>query len=300
MTTTTPPTAALQPDLLPAATAPPEVTAPRRPRSILVRLSYIWLTVIVGLAVLAGLLPLSDYSSAVGSPRQAPQLGDLDLLLGTDNVGRSLLARSVFGAQVSLVVGVVACLAGLLIGSVLGMVAGYFGRWVDWLISLLSDVMLAFPPLILLLAISAILTPSMRTILIGLSLLAIPTFLRLARANTLAWSQREFVRAARNMGAGNLRILRREILPNVLPTLASYLPVVIAAVIVAEGSLSFLGLGIPPPRPSWGGMVNAGKDFLADTPHLVIVPSLFIFLTVFALNQVGDHLRARFDKTMQD
>ena len=298
--TTTVPSSTPRPAGAELTVATPEVAAPRKPHSILVRLSYLWLGLIVLLAVFAQLLPLSDYSVQVGPPRQPPQSGDLDLLLGTDNLGRSLLARGISGAQVSLVVGVVACLTGLVVGSVLGMLAGYFGKWVDWTLSLLADAMLAFPPLILLLALSAILTPSMRTIMIGLSLLAIPTFFRLARANTLTWSQREFVRAARNMGASNFRILVKEILPNVLPTLAAYLPVVIAAVIVAEGSLSFLGLGIPPPRPSWGGMVSGGKDFLADTPHLVVVPSLFIFFTVFALNQAGDHLRARFDKTMRD
>ncbi|MCD4524227.1 ABC transporter permease [Nocardioides sp. cx-173] len=280
--------------------AKPTVSPPRKPHSILVYLSYFWLGLIVLLAIFADLLPLADYSSPVGASRQSPQFGDLDLVLGTDNQGRSLFARAIYGAQVSLVIGVVACLVGLVVGATLGMLGGYFGKKVDAVITLIGDVMLAFPPIILLLAISAILTPSARTILIGLSVLAIPTFLRLARANTLAWSRREFVRAAQNMGAGHSRILLKEVLPNVLPTLAAYLPVVVAAAIVAEGSLSFLGLGIPPPRPSWGGMVNSGKDFLADNPHLVAVPSLFIFFTVFALNQAGDHLRTRFDKTMQD
>jgi peptide/nickel transport system permease protein len=149
----------------------------------------------------------------------------------------------------------------------------------------------------LLIALSSVLTPSLQTILLGLILVAIPSFIRLARANTISWSSREFVRAARNIGATNGRILFREVLPNVVPPLASYLPVVMAVLIVAEGSLSFLGLGIPPPTPSWGGMINDGKDAIAEAPYLVMVPSVAIFLTVFALNQLGDFCRAKFDRT---
>lgn len=283
-----------------ATAAEPTVPRARKSRSILVYLSYAWLIVVIVLAVFADLLPLASYATPVGPPRQAPQLGSLDLLLGTDNLGRSMLSRSVHGAQVSLVVGTVAGLVGATIGASLGMLAGYFGKWADSAMRLLADTMLAFPPLILLLALSAILTPSVRTLLIGLALLIIPSFIRLARANTLAWSAREFVLAARNMGAGHGRILIKELLPNVLPPLGAYLPIVMAALIVAEGSLSFLGLGIPPPTPSWGGMISAGKDAIADTPHLVFVPALAIFLTVFALNQTGDHLRHRFDRTMHD
>jgi peptide/nickel transport system permease protein len=197
-------------------------------------------------------------------------------------------------------VGTVAGLIGAAIGTVLGMLAGYFGKWVDSVVRLVADAMLAFPPLILLLALSSVLTPSVPTLLIGLTLLIIPTFVRLARANTLRWASREFVLAARNLGAGHGRILGREILPNLLPSLAAYLPVVVAALIVAEGSLSFLGMGIPPPQPSWGGMISDGKDSIGEYPHMVFVPSMFIFLTVFALNQAGDHLRQRFDRTLRD
>lgn len=280
--------------------AEPVVPKVRTSRSILVYFSYSWLIMVIGLALLADLLPLASYATPVGPPRQPPSWGSLDLVLGTDNLGRSILSRCVHGAQVSLLVGTVAGLVGSAIGSVLGMLGGYFGKRVDAALRLLTDAMLAFPPLILLLALSAVLTPSVRTMLVGLTLLIIPAFVRLARANTLAWSAREFVMAARNMGAGHGRILLKEILPNVLPPLAAYLPIVMAALIVAEGSLSFLGLGIPPPTPSWGGMIADGKDAIADSPHLVFIPSLVIFLTVFSLNQAGDHLRNRFDRTMRD
>ncbi|MFD7205464.1 ABC transporter permease [Streptomyces sp. NPDC059893] len=269
-------------------------------RSLLVYLSYGWLLVVVAAALLAGVLPLASYAVPVGPPRQAPEFGSLDLLLGTDGQGRSILSRCVYGAQVSLVVGAVAGCVGAVFGTALGMTAGYLGgRW-DSAVRLVTDALLAFPPLILLLALSSILTPSVRTLLAGLTLLTVPSFVRLGRAATLAWAGRDFVQAARTLGAGRRRILVREVLPNAAPSLGAYLPVVMAALLVAEGSLSFLGMGIPPPRPSWGGMIADGKDTIADAPHIVFVPALVIFLTVFALNQTGDHLRRRFDRTLHD
>ncbi|MEU1982742.1 ABC transporter permease [Nocardia sp. NPDC019395] len=278
----------------------PEIPRVRKPRSVLVYLSYAWLFVVISAAIFADLLPLASYSIPVGPPRQPPQLGSLDLLAGTDNLGRSMLSRCVYGAQVSLLVGTVATLIGSAIGSGIGMLGGYFQKRTDSVIRLLSDSMLAFPPLILLMALTAVFNPGLRTLMVGLSLVIIPSFVRLARANTLTWTAREFVLAARNMGAGHGRILGKEILPNVLPPLLAYLPIIMAALIVAEGSLSFLGLGIPPPTPSWGGMISDGKDSLATAPHLVFVPAAVIFCTVFALNQAGDHLRGRFDRTMRD
>lgn len=281
-------------------TAPPVVPAVKKKRSLIVYACYVWLLVLLAAAVLVGLLPLAGYSEPVGTSSLRPSLGSLDLLLGTDSYGRSILSRCIHGAQVSLLVGTVAALAGLVIGTTLGLLGGYLGRKVDWVITLLTDAMLAFPPLILLLALAAVLTPSVTTITIGLTLVTIPTFVRLARAQTISWASREFVRAARNMGARNGRILAKEILPNVLPALGAFFPTVVAALIVAEGSLSFLGLGIPSPRPSWGGMINDGRTSIESDPHLVFIPAAVIFLTVFALNQVGDHLRMRFDRTMQD
>ncbi|MEU4657403.1 ABC transporter permease [Streptomyces sp. NPDC023723] len=280
--------------------AEPTVPAGHRDRSILVAIAYTWLAVIVLAALFADVLPLAPYDRPVAQPRQTPQFGSLDLLLGTDQLGRSLLSRCVHGARVSLLVGAGAGLIGSVIGTVLGMSAGYLRGRTDSVIRLIADSMLAFPPLILLLALAAVLTPSVPTIMIGLTLLVVPTFIRLARANTLSWASREFVTAARNMGASRRRILAREILPNLLPSLGAYLPVVMAALIVAEGSLSFLGMGIPPPAPRWGGMISDGKDSIGDYPHVVFVPTAFIFLTVLALNQAGDHLRHRFDRGLRD
>ncbi|MFZ2173625.1 MAG: ABC transporter permease [Rhodococcus sp. (in: high G+C Gram-positive bacteria)] len=278
----------------------PTVPVVRKTRPILVYLSVAWLVTLILAALLADVLPLAPYATPVAIPRTPPEFGSLDLLLGTDSLGRSMLSRIIYGARVSLVTGTVAGLAGFAIGSFIGMLGGYFRKRTDSVVTLVTDAMLAFPPLILLLALASVLTPSVRTILIGLTLLVIPSFVRLSRASTMSWSSREFVRAARNMGAGHRRILSREILPNLVAPLASYLPIVMAAMIVAEGSLSFLGLGIPPPTPSWGGMISDGKDHIADSPHLVFVPSMAIFFTVFALNQVGDYLRTKYDRTLHD
>lgn len=288
------------PEASPHTATEPNVPRVRKPRSILVYLSYTWLIAVIVAAAFADFLPLTSYAVPVGSPRQPPQLGSLDLLFGTDNLGRSILSRCIHGAQISLLVGAIASLVGSAIGACVGMLGGYFRKRTDSVIQLLSDSMLAFPPLILLMALTAVLTPGVRTLLFGLSLLIVPSFVRLARANTLTFAAREFVLAAQNMGAGRGRILFKEIMPNVLPSLLAYLPIVMAALIVAEGSLSFLGLGIPPPTPSWGGMISDGKDGIATAPHIVFVPALIIFCTVFALNQVGDHLRARFDRAMRD
>ncbi|MBH0118376.1 ABC transporter permease [Rhodococcus sp. CX] len=278
----------------------PVVKVKKKKPSIIVGTAYFWLALVIVLAITANFLPIADYAEPVGASRLAPSFSSVDLWLGTDSYGRSLLSRCIYGARVSLVVGTIAGLAGLIVGTTLGMIAGYFGRKTDSVISLVADAMLAFPPLILLLALSSILTPSVQTILIGLTLVTIPSFIRLARATTISWSSREFVRAAKNLGASNPRILIKEILPNVLPALGAFFPIVIAALIVAEGSLSFLGLGLPPPQPSWGGMINDGKSSIATSPHIVFVPSMVIFFTVYALNQVGDHLRLKFDRTMQD
>jgi peptide/nickel transport system permease protein len=272
----------------------PAVKPVHRKRPVLAGVCAAWLGMVVLAAVLYTFLSLSS-ETIVAEPRTPPSFERFELWFGTDEFGRSTLARAILGARASLLVGVIAGLGGFLIGSVLGLLSGFARGWVDSVCMLLADAVLAFPPLILLLALASVLQPSLKTLLSGLTLLTVPTFLRLVRANTLSFASHEFVLAARNMGATNSRILFREIAPSVLSRLATYLPVVIAALIVAEGSLSFLGLGIPPPAPSWGGMIASGKASMADAPHLIYIPAVIIFLTVFSLNQVGDYLRHRFD-----
>lgn len=280
--------------------AVPVVAAAKKKRSVVVYACYAWLFLVIAAAILADVLPIANYQVPVAAPRLTPSFDSLNLLLGTDNNGRSMLSRCVYGARISLLVGTIASLVGITIGTTLGLLGGYIGKATDWVIRLLTDTMLAFPPLILLLALTSALQPSLTTVTVGLSLVGIPSFTRLVRANTVSWASRDFVRAARNLGASSSRILVKEILPNVVPPLIAFVPTIIAALIVAEGSLSFLGLGIPAPRPSWGGMINDGQTFLQTAPQLILVPAAVIVLTIFALNQVGDHLRVRFDRTMQD
>ncbi len=281
-----------------AAGVEPVVPTVRRRPSILLWASVGWLALVILLVFFSGLLSLPKYGIPAGFPRSGPTLS-LDGLLGYDHVGRSVLSRAVHGSRVSLVVGALSSIAAMVIGTLLGLIAGFYRGWVDAVVMYVTDALLAFPPLVLLLALSSVLRPSYTTLLLGLTTVVIPTFVRLARANTLTWATREFVLAATNLGTGRMRIALREVLPNILPPVLAYLPTVLAALIVAEGSLSFLGMGVPSPTPSWGGMIADGKNYLYDAPLLVLIPAVIIFCTVFVLNQCGDHLRAHVDRTVQ-
>ena len=175
------------------------------------------------------------------------------------------------------------------------MIAGYFRGKPDGFIGLLTDAMLAFPALILLLAVVSALAPTVTTISLVLALLTVPAYMRLSRANTLAYAQREFVLAARSLGASHWRIIFRELAPNVVRPLLAYGSIIIAVLIVAEASLSYLGVGIQPPTPTWGNMISSGQTELETTPHLIFVPGTAMFLTVLALNRIGDWARAKWD-----
>lgn len=252
-----------------------------------------WLALVVLCAVLAAVLPLEPFDEPVGSARQG--LSWSSEPLGTDELGRSVLSRVVYGARVSLAVGFMAVGIGGVVGTAIGVVAGYFRGWIDAVVGAIVDSALAFPPLVLLLAISAMSSPSVPTLSVGLAILTIPTFARLARASSMAFAEREFVAAARTMGASHWRVLTREILPNVALPVLSFTFLLFGVVIVAEGSLSFLSLGIPPPNPSWGGMISSGRNFLETDPHLVFVPAGFLLMTVLSFNVIGERVRSRFE-----
>ena len=264
-------------------------------------LSGLWLIIVVLAAVFAPLLPLgvhADTSLTLTDPSYArPDLFS-DHPLGTNNFGLDELARVIYGARASLTVALGAVLAGIVIGGGIGLLAGYFRGATDTVIGIFTNALLAFPPLILLLALASVLEPNLRNITIALAVLTIPTNIRIARANTLAYAQREFVLAARSMGAGRRRIVLRELLPNVLLPQASYGMVLISVLIVAEASLSFLGLGVQQPQPSWGNMIAEGLGGVFEqNPHVVLVPGVVLFLTVFAFNLVGEKARSRFDSS---
>jgi peptide/nickel transport system permease protein len=211
--------------------------------------------------------------------------------LGTDSMGRDMLSRLITGARVSLAVGVTAPLIGLVIGGLLGMIAGYFRGWTESIIVGCMDVILAFPGLVLLLAVGFCFGTNLWTLIPSLGFLSVPSFCRVSRAATLQLAGREFVLAAKMIGNSNSGILGREILPNVAIPLCVYGLIVMALMVVVEGVLSFLGLSVPPPTPSWGGMIAGGREVLSEAPHVCLIPATVLFLTVLSLNVLGDTLR---------
>jgi peptide/nickel transport system permease protein len=249
-----------------------------------------WLVLVFALAILAPVLPLSSPTDMDMLDRRAP-FSALHWL-GTDGLGRDELARLIYGARISLLVGLCAPMIGVVFGGALGMLAGYFrGRFESLSVGSM-DVLLAFPPLILLLAVTAFLGQTVFYITCILGVVSIPAFMRVARAATLTLARREFVIAAQALGATHARILLRELLPNVaLPSLAFFL-LGVAVIIVVEGSLSFLGFGVPPPISSWGSMIGEGRESLDVAPRLAFLPAIAMFLTVLSFNIVGDTIRA--------
>src|SRR5699024_9893038 len=190
---------------------------------------------------------------------------------------RSVLARIIYGARVSLGISVAGTLVGIIIGGLLGLLAAYFRGWVEAIVDMLTASLLSFPPLVLVMALVAVLTSNAYTITIALAIMSIPAFTRLVKANALAQVDREYVIAAHAMGANSRRVMFREIMPNTIVPVFSLAAVSIATLITVEGSLSFLGLGIPPPTPSWGQMIAAGRDSLRTDPALVLVPCFVMF-----------------------
>jgi len=212
-------------------------------------------------------------------------------LLGTDTMGRDIMTRLIFGARISLAVGLAVPAIGLVLGGILGMLAGFYRGRLETVIMAAMDIILAFPGIVLMLAITFYLGPSLENLIIALGIIVIPAFSRVARANTLNFSQREFVQAARMLGANDVYIIFAEILPNVIIPMVIYALMLVAYMIMAEGILSFLGLGVPPPAPSWGGMIAEGKEVLGESPHVSMIPAFVMFLTVLSFNLIGDSLR---------
>lgn len=252
-----------------------------------------WIVIVAAAAIAADWLPLKDpLESDFTALAQGPSG---EFWMGTDALGRDIFSRVVHGAQVSLAVGLFSVLIGVTVGGTLGLVAGYFRRRTEAVIMTFADGMLAFPALVLLLSLTTFLGQNLRNIVIAVGIVTVPVFIRLARANTLSFAQREFVLAARSTGARDRRIVTREVLPNVTMPLMAFSLVVVAVAIVAEGSLSFLGLSVPPTTPTWGNIIASGRQDLAEAPHIVFFPALVMFITVLAFNLAGDRLREVLD-----
>lgn len=263
----------------------------RRPSIVFFYLPLAWLCFVSALAVLAPVLALQDPNALDFLALEAPP--SAEHWLGTDVLGRDILARVTYGARVSLTVGFAAPGVALVLGLCLGMLAGYFRGWTDELIGTAIDTWLAVPGLVILLLFSLVFGGSLTTVCIALGLLFIPATARISRAATLTFAQREFVIAARAMGAGHLRIMLVEIFPNVIWPVVAFVMVAIPLAIVVEGTLSFLGLSVPSPTPSWGGMIAEGREHLQTAPHIALIPTAAMFLTVLSFNLVGDYVRRR-------
>jgi peptide/nickel transport system permease protein len=252
-----------------------------------------WISFIVLASIFAGvLLAHSPTDMDMLERRAAPSLVHW---LGTDALGRDELARLLYGARISLIVGLCAPMIGIAIGGALGILAGYFRGRFETLVVGSMDVLLAFPPLVFALAVVAYLGQSVFNLTCILGVLGIPAFMRVARAATLSLAEREFVVAARALGASHARILLHELLPNVFLPLLAFFLLGVAVTIVVEGALSFLGLGVPPPASSWGSMIGEGRESLEIAPRLAFIPAVTMFLTVLSFNLVGDTLRALTD-----
>jgi peptide/nickel transport system permease protein len=247
----------------------------------------------VAIAIFAPLIsPYDPAAQSWTAVRKAPSMAHW---FGTDDVGRDVLARVIFGARASLLAGVISVSIALAVGVPLGLVSGYLGGWVDALLSRITDAMLAVPFLILAIALAAFLGPSLGNAMIAIGVTTTPIFVRLTRGQVMAVKVEDYIEAARAIGNPRWRIALFHILPNILPALLVQATLSIAIAIIAEAALSFLGLGQQPPAPSWGSMLNSAQRFLTTASWMAIWPGLAIFLTVLSFNLVGDGLRDALD-----
>ncbi|WP_228727774.1 ABC transporter permease [Fusibacter ferrireducens] len=262
-----------------------------RDKKALVGLVMVFLFILIALLA-PWIVPHDPYAVDMEKVLIAP---NSTYVIGTDFLGRDILSRIIYGARISLVIGLVPTLISLAIGTFLGMVSGYFGGKIDYLIMRLADVCMAFPSLLLAMVVMYTLGASLFNIFIALSIVNWGSTSRIVRAQTLSIKEKEFVEAARSIGVGKFKILWRHIFPNCIPSLIVLFTLSVPEAIMSEASLSFLGVGAQPPTPSWGLMISRGKEFLFSSPWVAITPGVAIFLVVIAFNFIGDGLRDALD-----
>lgn len=225
--------------------------------------------------------------------------GSAGHLFGTDQLGRDIFSRVIYGARASLAVGFTAVFVGGLSGTLLGLLSGYFGGWIDEILMMLADMQLAFPNVLLAIAVVAVLGPSFTNLVIVIGISGWVTYARVCRGQVLSLRQREFVESVRAMGGGNLRIMLRHILPNTMAPLIVVATLDLARTIILEATLSYLGLGIQPPTPSWGIMLGEGRQYLQSAWWIAVFPGLFLMLVTLLVSRMGDWLRDLLDPTMR-
>ncbi|MCC6180077.1 MAG: ABC transporter permease [Chloroflexi bacterium] len=263
--------------------------------------AVVGMSIILALALLAILAPLiARYDPIEMVMVERFEKPSLVHPLGTDEFGRDVLTRILYGARISLQIGIITVGIGLVFGMTLGVISGYFGGWVDLTIQRVIDTMLAFPGLLLALSISAVLGPGLENAMIAVGIGTLPTYTRLARGSTLSVREREFVEAARCLGAGHLRIMVCHIVPNVLTPMVVLASLSVATAILSAASLSFVGLGAQPPSPEWGAMLSTGRNFLRQEWWLATFPGIAIMLAVLGFNLLGDGLRDALDPRRVD
>lgn len=262
--------------------------------------AVIGLVLLLIFGVLALLAPwVAPYQPAQASFDSLSQAPTPTHWFGTDDLGRDLFTRTLYGARVSLTAGVVSVALATFIGTTLGMIAGFLGGWVDELIMRFIDALLALPFLVLAIALAAVLGPNLQNAMLAIAVVTAPTFARIVRGEVLVQREREYVQAAHALGASGTRIILRHLLPNITSGLIVQITLAIATAVLAESTLSFLGLGVQPPTASWGAMLDSARGFLANAPWMAFFPGTAIFLTVLAFNLVGDGLREALDPRQQ-
>jgi ABC-type dipeptide/oligopeptide/nickel transport system permease subunit len=248
-------------------------------------------------ALFAPLLAPESPTEKVGRRAAAPSS---EFLLGNDEIGRDVLSRLLYGTRVALIVGIGAMSIALVIGVTVGATAGYFGGKVDLALSRLIDTLMAFPLLALLITLAALFSPRLINVVIVIGVTVWASYARVVRADVLSLRERDFVVAARAIGVGNARIIARHMLPNVLGPIIVLASLDVGSIIILESALSFLGLGIQPPTPSWGGMLAAGRSLMRNAPHIAVAPGVAITITVLAFNLLGDGLRDALDPRQRE
>lgn len=251
-------------------------------------LILLFVVALLGPAITPYPMDAPDYNHLLALP-------SLSHWAGTDEFGRDIFSRILAGTRISLAVGISSVLFSAILGTVLGLISGFYGKWVDTVIMRIADVLLAFPGILLAIGIIAILGPGLKNVVIAVATFGVPIFARIVRGSTLALKNSVYVEAASSMGAKNRRMIWKHIFPGTFPTIIVYFTMRIGTAIITASSLSFLGLGAQPPTPEWGAMLSSGRNYLNTAPHVALFPGLAIFFTVMAFNLFGDGLRDALD-----